>query len=295
MAYSMFCERSILARRFGIESQQRRNPESYRGHGQPSSTRFSKRFEQTLFKPNPKCSLSYDKYSLLEASMRSPLTRLSRYTPRWILPQSRVTKSHSVSYIIPDAVFHVPLNNTLVQPIYQLHLDVARLAHYIIWLPILIVEYVKSSVDVDEGRVKHYLHLMMCMVAAAKLYEVLGMPLHIPLFGLLVERWKVHLVCAWRTSTSELRYKITASYDLSLPLQCYWLRLLISDLPEHGRTVATIAREQVVRLTREEESADYEQAAASREEVPPQMSQNNDAYSGVNEWRISLPNEVEVL
>jgi hypothetical protein len=54
-------------------------------------------------------------------------------------------------------------------------------------VPILVVEYVKTNLFVDDGVSRHQDHLLMAMSSASGLYKTLGISL-IPVFGLLVDR-----------------------------------------------------------------------------------------------------------
>lgn len=238
------------------------------------------------------------------ASYERSLTPYGRHCPRWCLPDAYTPETcpTHIPYIIPDVVFHIPIRGEGVLPSFELQFDPPSPYLDSAWLPLLMVEYVKTSTEVADGLQKHLLHLKMEMVAAARLYKALKMPMKIPIFGLLVERYKAHFFAAWSVTPPlglqyevDLRYRTVASLNLSKPHHCLWLRLIISDIVHHGKHVREIASQQLKALRAEKDDAELQVAAASREPVNPE-SLNTEEFDGIDVWRkgVEIDHTVEV-
>lgn len=136
-----------------------------------------------------------------------------RYTPKWSVHQvtcSSEPDTPEIPWIFPDVVFLVNIGRIMEDDafsattetddeVYQSSLtasyNVSSLEGYLIpvRIPILIVEYVKTSPGIASGASLHLAHLAMCMKTAIGLRRtfLIEGP---PVFGLLVDRFHVTVV-----------------------------------------------------------------------------------------------------
>jgi hypothetical protein len=131
------------------------------------------------------------------------LTHFS-YQPTWSLSVNVIS---DVSHIVPDAVFYVrALERRLFQnseegdTFHESQLSIKYneeppQAGEKISVPLLVVEYVKTSLLVNDGVYRHLDHLLMAMSSASGFYKSLGIS-HVPVFGLLVDRDEATLFAA---------------------------------------------------------------------------------------------------
>jgi hypothetical protein len=114
-----------------------------------------------------------------------------------------------VSHIVPDAVFYVRAQQEDTVHRNPLSMEYIEIPQHEIEIPILVVEYVKTNLLVDDGGCRHLDHLLMAMSSASDLYKTLKISVA-PVFGLLVDRDEVSLFaatwCDFPVCTSSSQY-----------------------------------------------------------------------------------------
>ena len=69
-------------------------------------------------------------------------------------------------------------------------------------VPLLVVEYVETSLWVDDGAERHREHLMMAMASVESFLKSLNIAKTLPAYGLLVDGSEATLFGAWDTSNA---------------------------------------------------------------------------------------------